>query len=75
MIPDVQSFFSESQRRSFDMGEAKGKADAVLVVLESRGIPLSNEQRRRILECTDLETLDQWIRKAALVTTVDELLG
>jgi hypothetical protein len=45
------------------------------VVLESRGIPLSNEQRRRILECTDLETLDQWIRKAALVTTVDELLG
>lgn len=71
MIPDVQNFFSESQRRSFDLGQAK----AVIAVLEERGIPFSSEQRQRILDCTDVDTLDRWIRRAVTIATVDELFS
>ena len=75
MIPEAQKFFSESQRLSFDKGKAEAKAADVVAVLESRGIRLSSAHRQRILECTELETLDQWIRKAALVTTADDLFA
>ncbi|GAB2809476.1 hypothetical protein GCM10022221_03560 [Actinocorallia aurea] len=45
-------------------GEARGKAESVLRVLRRRGLHVSGEVRDRVLECTDLETLDRWFDAA-----------
>ena len=73
MQPQGVQFFDESQRQSFNRGRAESKADAVLSFLEARSMPVSDSQRSRIESCTDLETLDRWIRRAATITFVEEL--
>jgi hypothetical protein len=79
MMPEAPKYFSESQRRSFDNGVAEGvakaKADGIAKILAHRGLQVTEEQRRRISECTDLVALDRWFDEAFLVTSVDELLG
>lgn len=56
-------------------GEVKGKAEGVLDILDARGIAVSETQRQRVLACTDLELLRLWIRRAATVTTAEELFA
>jgi hypothetical protein len=73
MQPQGAQFFDESQRQSFNRGRAESKAAAVLAVLESRDLTISNSQRDRIESCSDLATLDRWIRRAAVVTSAEEL--
>jgi predicted transposase/invertase (TIGR01784 family) len=41
-------------------GEIKGKRDALLRLIARVGVPLSEEDRTRILGCTDGATLDRW---------------
>jgi hypothetical protein len=56
-------------------GEAKGKRDALLLVLEGRGLSMTRAQRAAILGCDDLATLDRWIAGSGKVTSVRELLA
>ena len=63
---EFQSDFAKKHRAA---GEARG----VLNVLSARGLVVSEEQKARILACTDVETLDGWIRKAVTVASADEL--
>jgi hypothetical protein len=53
--------------------QAKGRAEALLAVLEARGLRASEDARARILACADTTQLDVWIRKAISVRAVDEL--
>jgi hypothetical protein len=62
-------FFRNLFRKHEAEGLAKGKAESVLAVLAAREIPVSDALRSRILGCTDLATLDTWIRRAALTST------
>ena len=55
-------------------GEAKGEAKAILKIMAQRGLPISEDQRRRISACTDVPTLDRWLDRA-LSVTVEELLA
>jgi hypothetical protein len=77
MLPEGQQFFSESQRRSFERGEAQGKAEgkaeSILTFLEARGLPITEQQRERILTCSEPDLLDRWSRQAATITSTDEL--
>lgn len=50
-------------------GKAEGKAQAILAVLEARGIPVSAAVRERVLGCTDVALLDAWVRRAAVAAT------
>jgi hypothetical protein len=50
-------------------GRAEGKAEGILAVLAARGIPVSDATRERILSCSDIATLDVWIRRAAVAST------
>ncbi|MFT3764275.1 MAG: hypothetical protein QM820_01945 [Minicystis sp.] len=52
-----------------DEGEARGEAKSILAVLAARGIAVSDAIRARILGCTDIATLDVWIRRAAVTST------
>lgn len=81
MLPESYEFQTESIRKSIEKGRVEGKiegkiegkAAAVCAILEARGLSLSDQQRERILETTDLETLDRWVRRAATIASADQL--
>jgi len=66
---DVNQLQSETVRRNVALGEI----NAVLTILETRGIAVSSEQKQRIQQCSDLETASRWVRQAVTLSSVDEL--
>jgi hypothetical protein len=64
---------SEFLRKYVAQGEAKGKAEGVLEVLEARGLVIPNDVRERIVNSTDLAALGRWIRRAAVVSSAREI--
>ena len=75
MEPQIEKFFTEAHRRSYDQGRAEGKAQALLMFLRRRGLAMTSDQEHRILTCTDLATVDRWLDHAFSVASVDELLA
>jgi hypothetical protein len=77
MLPQTAKLISNWQRGSFEKGtaegRARGKAEAVLDVLEGRGITVSAIDRERILQSTDLELLKRWLHRAGIIASTDEL--
>jgi hypothetical protein len=56
-------------------GEVEGKAKAILMVLEARGIPIDSEIRARIAACSDSALLDRWIARAATAASAQEVVA
>jgi hypothetical protein len=56
-------------------GETQGIARAILTIMETRGIAVSQTQRQEILRCDDLDRLDRWLRRAVLATSAAEVLA
>ncbi|GAA1985539.1 hypothetical protein GCM10009799_08710 [Nocardiopsis rhodophaea] len=54
---------------------AEGEAEAIILFLEARGLKVEAEQQKRIRECTDLDLLSEWVRRAATVREVEELFA
>jgi hypothetical protein len=46
-----------------------------LTVLEARGLDVSQELRRHILECTDLAMLDHWLRRAVVIADANNRMN
>ncbi|MDN5859990.1 MAG: hypothetical protein L0H84_15350, partial [Pseudonocardia sp.] len=70
---------SEFARRYFAQGrtegKAEGKAEGVLAVLDARGITVPAQVRARITECTDVDLLDTWVRRAATANQAEDLFA
>lgn len=64
----IKSEFARIQR-------ASAQAQDILVVLETRGLSVTDEQRERITASTDLDQLKVWLRRAVTVALVDELFS
>jgi hypothetical protein len=73
MLPETYQFTGPSYLKGEAVGEARGEAKAVLAVLEARGLVPTEQQRRRILDCTDLKQLNSWVRNAVTLVDVEEL--
>jgi hypothetical protein len=56
-------------RRYFSAGEA----NAVLKVLHTRGVAVSDEQRTLIAECTDLALVESWLHLAVTAEKIQDL--
>jgi hypothetical protein len=56
-------------------GEARGVAWSILTILEARGIAATSVQREEILGCTDLERLKQWLLRAGVATSAEEVMA
>jgi hypothetical protein len=56
-------------------GEAKGKAEAVLKLLDARRLVPSEEQRQRVTSCTDALQLDRWFDRAVTAGTAAEVFA
>jgi hypothetical protein len=55
--------------------EALAKADAILRVLEARGVAVNAAQREEILACRDLARLDRWLSRAVVAASSAEVLS
>jgi len=55
-------------------GQARGEAQAILAVLEARGLEVPAKVRKAVLSCTDLAQLDAWVRAAVSVPNAAALL-
>jgi flagellar biosynthesis/type III secretory pathway protein FliH len=75
MEPQIEKFFTEAHRQSYNQGEAKGEAKALVMILKRRGLAITDEQQQQIATCTDLATLDRWLERAFSVTSVNELFA
>jgi hypothetical protein len=64
---------SEGMAKGVVEGRAVGKAEAVLRVLEGRGVPVSDAVRDRLFDCSDLARLDAWLVRAVRVERAEEL--
>jgi hypothetical protein len=60
-------------KEHFGRGKAEGEAEAILLVLEARGIDVTPEDRARITACTDLAQLKTWVTRAATAKIVGDL--
>jgi len=63
----------QGRREGEREGRAQGEANALLTILQTRGLQLTEEQRQRIVSCNDIEQLDAWVRKAVTATSVEDL--
>lgn len=52
---------------------ARTLAETLLSILEHRGVAMSDDARRRILDCHDLQELRHWTGRAFEIIAVDEL--
>ena len=56
-------------------GKAEGRAEGVLVVLRARGLVVSPDIEDWVTRCTDMAQLDEWLRRAVVVTSAEEIFG
>jgi flagellar biosynthesis/type III secretory pathway protein FliH len=56
-------------------GHAAGLADALLTVLQGRGIAVPDAARERIRAEKDPRRLNRWLERAGVATSIDDLLG
>ena len=54
-------------------GEARGRAEDILVVFDQRGIDVDDKSRELIGSCTDLDALNSWFRRSLKVDKASDL--
>jgi hypothetical protein len=54
-------------------GEAIGIAKTIISVLEARGLTVTESQRQRVLDCTDVAQLNRWVDRSVTITDVAAL--
>lgn len=60
-------------KRRFDEGHASGFARGLQITLEVRGMAVTAEIRVLIANCTTLRQLQEWVRRAAIATTLEDV--
>ncbi len=60
------------ERAEQEVRESRGRA--VLAILRARGLAVSDEQREKIQSCSDVNTLDRWLERAAVVQSAEEVV-
>ena len=71
--PDAEEAYVTTAEMLRAEGEARGKAEDILVVFEQRGIDVDGKSRERIESCTELGTLNGWFRRAFKVDQASDL--
>ena len=72
-FPGHGTLFEEKYLEGRAEGEAKGEAKGILRVLEVRGLVVSDGTRERILTCTDLDRLNDWLDRSGTVERAEDL--
>jgi hypothetical protein len=62
-------------KENYAKGEAAGEAKAILLVLKTRGLTPTEVEHNRIIGCTDLNQLQDWVTRSVIVKTVGDLFA
>ena len=73
MATGTYEFQSEFAKKHQARGRVEERAQAILDLLEARGLPVPDDVRTRILACADGDQLSVWFRKAVTAPTVDQV--
>jgi hypothetical protein len=65
----------EARREARVEARTETQADAVLTVLEARGVAVPATARRRIQAEKDLKQLARWLKKASVATSIEQVIG
>ncbi|MFH9729448.1 hypothetical protein [Streptomyces sp. NPDC017260] len=63
----------EGREQGRAQGRAEGRAEDVLLVLEQRGLDVSDDVRERVTGCDDPEVLRRWLARAVTVPKAEEI--
>jgi hypothetical protein len=70
-----QEGLQEGRQEGRAEGRQEGRAEAIVQVLMTRHVQISDADRERILACREDDTLTSWLERAALITDVGELFA
>jgi hypothetical protein len=71
--PLVRWTFKAGTERGLRLGEARGRAQALAIILDEKQIQLTERQRVRIESSSDPEASERWLRAAVHATCADEV--
>jgi hypothetical protein len=69
-----EQLVERGHRRGLKQGLALGLAQGLLRILATRGLPVDEPARQRILTCMDVAVLEKWLDRALTATTLSEVL-
>lgn len=75
MKTGTHRYKSDFARRYYGRGQVEEAVQDILEVLDARGIAVPDHTRERVAGCDDLNQLKAWLRRAATVTTVEDLFA
>lgn len=75
IMATTYKYQSNFARKYVEQGEARGEARALLMFLRELGVSVTDEVRDRIMGCTDVQQLEQWIGRVKSITSADELFA
>jgi hypothetical protein len=70
-----KTFIERIHDQGIAEGEARGKAEAVLKLLEARGLAATDEQRQQVTSSTNPAQLDLWFDRAITAGTAAEVFA
>lgn len=73
--PISEEIRAEGRAKGLAEGLADGKAEDTLLLLDGRGVHVSEADRNRITSCRDLDTLNRWFTRAITATSASEVFG
>jgi predicted transposase YdaD len=71
----IEEGLTRGMQQGIEQGKVEGEADAILRVLDARGLKVTVAQRKRIIESADLNQLQGWITRAVSVTKVADIFA
>jgi predicted transposase YdaD len=73
--PIAKEHFGRGRKEGKREGKQEGEAEAILLVLEARGLAVTDAERERITGCADLRQLKRWVTRAVTAEKTGDLFG
>lgn len=73
MTAGTYEFQSDFARRYFGQGKAEGKAEVLLSILDARGIDVPADIRSRVTGCSNLDQIEEWVRRALTADSLEDV--
>jgi predicted transposase YdaD len=73
--PIAKEHFGRGKKEGKREGRQEGEAEAILLVLEARGLAVTDAERERITGCNDLKQLKRWVSRAATAGKASDLFA